>query len=108
MRSSIHFRQKSADSTFHMKFTKIVLKPNTLIKELLTVRYRILQIQLPLNTAGRLAFHERAKGKQARRKGALLYLLATIITFVNCSYLSLAVKRKPFSHLSEVLRMGKT
>ena len=35
----IHFRQNSVDLTFHTikKCTKIVLKPNTLIKELLTV-----------------------------------------------------------------------
>ena len=35
--------------------------------------YGILQIQLPLNAAGRLAYRESAKGKQARRKEAPLF-----------------------------------
>ena len=32
--------------------------------------YGILQIELPLNAAGRLAYRESAKGKQARREEA--------------------------------------
>ena len=90
MRSSTHFRQKSADLAFQTKCTKIVLKPNTLIKELFTAVIESVQIQLPVNAAGQLAFRERVKGKLARRKEALLYLRAPIITIiVNCSYLSL-------------------
>ena len=71
VRSSIHFRQNSADLTFHTikKCTKIVLKPNTLIKELLTVvikscRYSFLST-LP---AGWPFVKERRANKRAEKR----------------------------------------